>query len=261
MWRLTPATAKELCGRIRRVLDHRMVNAHPDDDRANPADFKRIERAIGKRFEAHERPRASLPYEQVPAFLARLAERPQASARVLEMIILTGCRAQEIAGARWCEIDWKTRTLTIPAERMKTQDDEHGEAHVVPLSRAMIRVLRQAIPPGVQPAPGALIFPNRKDQPFDNREILHHVKACAEGVQATTHGFRATITGWGTATTHRARPAFDRDLMDVVKAHKLGDQVSQAYLRDRWVDRRRVVMREWSRFCYPPQSAVILPLR
>jgi hypothetical protein len=48
--------------------------------------------------------------------------------------------------------------------------------------------------------------------------------------------------------------------MNVVLAHQIGDEVSQAYLRDRWLDRRRVVMREWSRFCLPP-TAVVLPFR
>jgi integrase len=260
IWRLKPSTAKELCGRIRRVLDHRQVNARPDDDRINPADFGRIERAIGKRFEQHSRPRAALAYEQVPEFLARLAERPQLSARALELVILTGCRVSEITGATWGEIDLRARTLTIPPSRMKTEDDERGEAHVVPLSRAMIRVLRRALPPGGRPDPAALIFPNRKRKPTHPRDVLEHVKALTDGTP-TTHGFRSALVGWGTAISHRKRPAFDRDLMDTVIAHKIGDAVSQAYLRDRWLDRRRVVAREWSRFCCPPVSAVVVPFR
>lgn len=259
LWRLKPSTAKELCGRIRRVLDHRQVNARPDDDRVNPADFGRIERAIGKRFEQHSRPRAALPYEQVPGFLGRLAGRPQLSARALEMVILTGCRVNEITGARWGEIDLKSRTFTVPAARMKAEHDELGEPHVVPLSRLMLKTLRRALPPG-GPEPDALIFPNRKRKAFDDKDVLAHVKALTDGGSATTHGFRSTLMAWGTATAHRARPAFDRDLMNVVLAHKLGDQVSQAYLRDRWLDRRRLVMREWSRFCDPP-VAVVIPLR
>ena len=260
LWRVKPSTAKELCGRIRRVLDHRQVNARPDDDRVNPADFKRIERAIGRRFEQHRKPRAVLPYEQVPGFLARLAERPQLSARALEMVIATGCRVNEITGSRWGEIDWKARTLMIPAARMNTQHDVRGEPHVVPLSRLMLKVLRRALPPGGRPDPDALLFPNRNGKPFDDKELLLHVKRLTDSGPATSHGFRSALANWGTAGAHRARAAFDRDLMDVVLAHEIGSEVSQAYLRDRWLERRRVVMREWSRFCDPP-AAVVVRLR
>ena len=261
IWRLKPSTAKELCGRIRRVLDHRQVNARPDDERANPADFGRIERAIGRRFEDHRKPRASLDYQEVPGFLARLAERPQLSARALELVIATGCRVSEITGARWGEIDLQRRTLTIPASRMKTQHDERGEAHVVPLNRMMLKTLRRALPPGGRPDPAALIFPNRKRKPYDDRDLLDHVKALTDGGEATTHGFRSSLMAWGTAISHRAHPAFDRDLMNVQLAHEVGNQVSQSYLRDRWLDRRRTVMREWSRFCFPRAVAVVVPFR
>jgi hypothetical protein len=49
--------------------------------------------------------------------------------------------------------------------------------------------------------------------------------------------------------------------MDACLAHEIGNEVSQSYLRDRWLSRRRIVMREWSRFCCPPVTAVVLPFR
>jgi integrase len=260
IWVEKPATAKELCGRIRRVLDHRQVNARPDDDRQNPADFKRIERAIGKRFEQHRRPRAALPYNDVPAFLKGLAGRPQLSARALEMVIATGCRANEITGLRWSEIDLRRRTITIPAERMKTQHDVHGEAHVIPLTIAMLKVLRGARPPVGRRDPAALVFPNGKGKPYDDKELLLHVKAVTGGAPATTHGFRAALTGWGTAIPHGKHGPFDRELMEVCIAHEIGSETSQAYLRDRWLERRRIVMAEWSRFCLP-RAAEVIPFR
>jgi integrase len=255
LWLTMPTTAKQLCGRIKRVLEHRQVNAHPDDERKNPADFQRVTNAIGRKLELHPTPRAALPWEQVPAFLAKLGLVEKTSARALEMVIATGCRAGEITGARWSEINWTARTLTIPASRMKAQHDEKGEAHVIPLSLAMIRILRRVTPPqGYKPTD--LIFPNGKGNAYDKGCLLDHVKALA-GDEPTTHGFRSALTGWGTAVAHRARPEFARDLMEVCLAHEIGNEVSQAYLRDRWLARRRVVMREWSRFCYPPSAVVI----
>jgi integrase len=260
LWRLKPTTAKELCGRIRRVLDHRQVNARPDDERANPADFARIERAIGRRYEHHGKPRPALAYDAVPALMADLTTRPQLSARALELVILTGCRVKEITGARWGELDLKARTLTIPPARMKAQHDTQGEPHVIPLSRAMLKTLRRALPPVGVPDPAALIFPNGKGKPYDGKELRAHLKALTNDGPATAHGMRSTLVNWGTAITHRKRGPFDRDLMDTCLAHELGSEVSQAYLRDRWLDRRRVVMREWGRWCCPA-AAVVLPFR
>jgi integrase len=260
LWMAKPPTAKELCARIRRVLDHRQVNVRPDDERRNPADFARIQRAIGKRYDHRSRPRAALPYLEAPEFLRRLRERPQLSARALEMVILTACRAGEVTGARWSELDLKARTLTIPASRMKAQHDVYGEPHVIPLSIAMVSVLRRARPPHRKPRPDDLIFPNRKGKPYDDRDLLAHVKAVTGDGPATTHGFRSTFMAWATAIPHGEHSPFARELASVCIAHAIGSATDQAYLRDRWLDRRRVVMREWSRFCDLP-GAIVVPMR
>lgn len=263
LWQRQPATAKEVCGRIRRVLDHRQVNARPDDDRVNPADFRRIERAIGKRFVLRHKPRAALDWRMIPDFLVKLAGDPSIKARLLEIVIATGCRVNEITQAQWDEIDWTARdergrlapTLTIPATRMKGRADDH----VVPLTRVAIRALRRALMRGATPKAGALIFPNRKRKPFDDKCILIVGKTAAGDASITTHGFRSAMVGWGTAIAHRDLPVFERDLMDVCLAHEIGGEVSQAYLRDRWLERRRAVMAEWAAFCSTPTSAKVVP--
>jgi integrase len=48
--------------------------------------------------------------------------------RVVRLLILTGCRRQEIGGMRWPELDADNGTWTLPAERSK-----NGRAHTLPL--------------------------------------------------------------------------------------------------------------------------------
>ena len=264
LWFSKPTTAKELCDRIRRVIDHRETNARPDSERRNPAEFARIERkAIGKPFwsTSPSTVRRCPIALRCPAFLAKLSDRPSLAARVLEMVVATGCRVNEITGLRWCEIDWRRRVIVIPATRMKAQDDAEGEAHVVPLTRQMVAVLRRAVPPTGIRKPTDLVFPNRKGNPFHSKDILVQVWAVSGGGPATTHGFRSAFTDWGTSMGHRRLPAFDHDLMQVTIAHKIGNTVSQAYQRDRWLDRRRAVYREWSVFCSGAATAVVIPFR
>jgi integrase len=58
------------------------------------------------------------------------------------MLMLTGCRVTEVAGARWREVDRAGRIWTIPAERFKS-----NVQHVVPLTSAL-EVLLDALPRG-----------------------------------------------------------------------------------------------------------------
>jgi integrase len=60
--------------------------------------------------------------------------------RIVRLLILTGCRRDEIGSLRWSEIDLDAGTLTIPAERSK-----NGKAHCLTLPPMVLDILR-AIP-------------------------------------------------------------------------------------------------------------------
>jgi integrase len=55
--------------------------------------------------------------------------------KVVKLLILTGCRREEIAGMRWSEFDDKG-TWTLPATRSK-----NGKAHTLPLTPLMQKVI------------------------------------------------------------------------------------------------------------------------
>jgi len=55
---------------------------------------------------------------------------------IVRLLALTGCRRDEIGGLCWQEIDFKERTITLPAERTK-----NGTEHVVPLSDLALNIL------------------------------------------------------------------------------------------------------------------------
>jgi integrase len=57
--------------------------------------------------------------------------------RIVKLLILTGCRRQEIGSMRWPEIDFEKRTLTLPAERVKNK-----RTHVLPLTDMALDMLR-----------------------------------------------------------------------------------------------------------------------
>jgi len=59
---------------------------------------------------------------------------------IVKLLLLTGCRRDEIGGLQWDEIDLEKRTITIPGSRTK-----NGKAHTVPLSDTALSII-QSIP-------------------------------------------------------------------------------------------------------------------
>jgi integrase len=55
---------------------------------------------------------------------------------ILKLLLLTGCRRDEIGGLRWSEIDLNERKITLSGSRTK-----NGQEHVVPLSDLAMSIL------------------------------------------------------------------------------------------------------------------------
>jgi integrase len=66
---------------------------------------------------------------------------------IVRLLILTGCRREEIGRLRWTEIDSKERVIRLPSERVK-----NGRAHDVPLTDAAWLILQE------QPVTGEHVF-------------------------------------------------------------------------------------------------------
>jgi integrase len=258
-------TAKTIVMRLRKVLRHRHGTTRPDDRYwNNPADFEVLCDLLGNR--PHRRKsRPSLSWRELPAFVAELRQIELMSARCLEWAILTGSRSGEATGARWGEIDWRARTWVIPPERLKTEQnkDEDGKPFVVPLSLAMVQLLRRTADKRRDLAPSDLIFPSgfcERPKEYRGNALLFLAQDLRPGI--TVHGFRASLTAWGAGTAHRDRDPFGLDLMDRALGHQIGSRHGQGggglsgalanYAHDAGGDlflgRRQSVMREWSAY-------------
>jgi integrase len=81
-----------------------------------------------------ERKRVLSDQEIASVWLA--ADKANGYGTILKLLLLTGCRRDEIGGLRWSEVDLNARTITIPGSRTK-----NGEQHVVPLSDTAASIL------------------------------------------------------------------------------------------------------------------------
>jgi integrase len=245
LWGARRVTAGRVRSRIEAVLDWATVRGFRVGD--NPARWKGfLEEALPKRTEkvAHH---ASMEYAEIGEFMAELRKLEGVAPRALEFLILTGARAGETLGAQWREIDWATKTWTVPKERMKA-----GEEHRVPLSPRAIEILEGCF----TEAGNDSIFIGVRGATLGSTSLLHLLRRIAGPI--TVHGFRSTFRVWAEERTQFPSPVFEQAL-----AHKVGNAVTQAYRRTTLFEQRRKLMEMWAQYCSAPTppAGKVLPLR
>ena len=225
-----PRTGERLRHRIGAVMRWAMLQGYRTDDptgRVLDGTLAKAERPI--HFKA-------LPHAEVGAALAliRASEGWPSTKLLLEFLILTAARSQEVRLARWSEIDFVTGTWTKPAEHTKTKEE-----HDVPLSSAALDVLVRAAELAGGRREG-LIFPSRKGGPISNGVPSYVLKRLR--INCVPHGFRTSFRGWC------AQTRVDFDLAEFCLAHKVGNNSSKPYNREELLDLRRPVMQAWGKY-------------
>jgi integrase len=229
LWKEKTVTASRVRGRIEAILDYASASGFRTGD--NPA--RHVSVALPKKSTiAKVEHLAALPWREVPAFVADLRKLQGAPARGLEFLILTGVRTGEALGAAWDEIDRKTKTWTIPGNRMKA-----GNPHRVPLSARAVEILDGQ-------RGGPYVFGGSKPLPPTalRRQALDRLRP-----DVTVHGFRASFKTWASEST-----AFPRDLVEVALAHKRGGPVEETYQRGDLFEKRRRLMQAWADYLGKP---------
>ena len=175
-------------------------------------------------------PRPSLPYADVPAFMRELAANHSTQARALRFIVLTGVRQDEALEATWREFDLVNRLWTIPADRMKMDEE-----HVVALSAEAIACL------GSGGADDALVFPSRTRGRISQQTTRDLLSDLRPGV--TVHGFRSSMAMWAREQGH-----FPPDVIDRALAHTEANKVRKVYQRSDLMVERKAMLEQWASF-------------
>ena len=232
IWQTKSETASRLRGRIERVLDAAKAKGLRTGE--NPALWRgHLDKLLPARRKLTRGHHAAMPFDDVPAFMANLRSRDAMAGLALQFCILNASRSGEVLGARWSEIDRKTKVWTVPAMRMKA-----GVEHRVPLTDAALAVLDQA----EVVRRGEFVFPGQKpNRPLSimaMEMMLRRMK-----VEVTVHGFRSSFRDWAGECT-----AFPREIAETALAHVVGDATERAYRRGDALEKRRALMEAWSAF-------------
>lgn len=231
IWLAKPETARRVRQRIGTVLDWAYAKGY----RASEAPMRSLSRGLPRqpKKDGHF---AAMPYAEVPDFLDKLGERETVGRLALEALILTAARSGEIRGAAWSELDLKAALWTVPAERMKM-----GRIHVVPLSAGAVAVFERA--KAYKAGVGDLVFPGQGvKKPLSDMTLLKILRDMDLGV--TVHGFRSAFRDWVAEQTD-----YSGEVAEAALAHSIQNKVEAAYRRTDFLDKRRLLMRDWAMFC------------
>ncbi len=245
IWETKTETASRVRGRVETVLDWATVKGFREGD--NPARWKgNLDQLLGKPSKvAPVQHFAALPYEEMPAFIAKLQQRTGIAPPAVLFTILTAARSGEVRGATWDEVDLKSAIWTIPKDRMKA-----GRDHRVLLSSAAMKVLGK-----MQPLQhDDYIFPGLKQsRPLSDQALTKTLRRMAiTEEQASIHGFRSTFRDWVAEKTN-----YPSEVAEMALAHKVSNQVEAAYRRGDLLEKRRKLMESWAHYCFAKSADVV----
>jgi integrase len=234
IWTAKPETAHRVRGRIESILDWAKVMKYRAGE--NPARWRgHLDHLLAARDKVKQvTHHAALPYRELPEFMAQLREQSSLSARALEFTILTAARTNEVIAAQWSEVNFDTRTWTVPGNRMKS-----GREHRVPLNDGAIAVLRSLSLDSDFPFPSG----TRRSPHMSNMAMLVLLGRMGRG-DLTTHGFRSTFKDWARECTN-----YPNEVSEAALAHVIGDETEAAYARGDLFDKRRKLMNDWAAYC------------
>jgi integrase len=232
IWLEKRETANRVRGRIETII---AKNVDVDDkDFRNPAELtKQLREKLPKRLKRVARHHPALPYADVQRFIINLRAAAGTAAEMLEFVIFTACRTNEVIGARWSEIDRYSSTWRIPGARMKMNQD-----HVVPLSDPAIAILDR-MREGSQ---RELIFANPEGGMFSENAMLAVLNRLGYG-HVTVHGFRSTFATWAEECSD-----YPDGVREAALAHKYKSETTAAYQRGQKLEKRRALMKDWADF-------------
>ena len=153
---------------------------------------------------------------------------------IVEMLALTGQRREEVAQMVGDEIDFNSRTWTLPGSRTK-----NGKPHIVHLSEACIKLIKRAS------RLGSYVFSISGVKPFQNFTNAKRVLDELSGV-----------TGWRlhdlrrTCVSGMARLGVPPHVADKILNHQSGtiSGVAAVYQRHHFLAERKLALERWGQY-------------
>lgn len=174
---------------------------------------------------------------------------------ILQLLVLTGQRAGEVAGMRYGEVDTDRALWTIPAPRVK-----NGRTHEVPLSDTALAIIEAAIGRLDEPTDSTPLF-SRTGTPIESNAVSKaaRLKLQALPTEWTPHDLRRTCA------TGMADLGVDPHVIEAVLNHVSGTRAGVAgiYNRASYSAEKRQALTRWETHVLQVvglKSSVVVPM-
>jgi integrase len=170
----------------------------------------------------------------------------------LKFAPLVFVRPGELRKAEWVEFDFDTAIWRIPGARMKM-----GAAHLVPLSKQAVTILRQL---HTLTGNGRFVFPSirSRERPMSENTVNAALRRLGYSTdEMTGHGFRSM------AATRLNELGWNADAIERQLAHAESNKVRDAYTSAaQYLDERKRMMQAWANYLDGlRKGANIVPIR
>ena len=241
IWRTKNPTAVKALNRLNVAIGYAVAQEYIDR-----GDYVATARKLlgdSGHIETHHK---AMPWQDVPAFYQSLGV-DAAVRRVLSFMLLTGggARTTPVRMARYDQIEGDV--WTVPGELMKGREGRTANFRI-PLSAEALGLVALC----KDLTGGEWIFPGPRGKPISDAMTSKFMRD--HNIPYRPHGFRSTFRDW---LSHIETPF---EIAETCIAHSVGSKVTRAYLRDDFLEKRRVIMARWSRHLRGEQSAKLLKL-
>jgi integrase len=158
----------------------------------------------------------------------------QAACRLLPLLF---CRPGELRTMRWADVDLDAAQWSYTVSKTKT-------AHVVPLSRQALAILRE-LEPLTRHLPGGYVFPGGRSSLRPMSEAAINAALRRLGIDTRTeltgHGWRAVAR-----TLLHERLDCDPHVIEHQLAHAVPDALGTSYNRTKFLRERVAMMQRWA---------------
>lgn len=243
IWSTTTRTADEVRGQIEMVLDAAKTLKLREGD--NPALWRgHLDNLLSKADKKKARKRQHYPamrWQGVPELMIELEKSENRTAIATRLLILTGARTHMVRFATWSEFDLSAGLWSLPAERMKMD-----KAFSIPLASEVVELLKGF--PRVEGSP--YLFPGQGKSGVMHANAIRNLLHELGHDRITVHGFRSSFRDWANENTH-----YPREVCELALAHDQRDQTEAAYSRSDFLEKRRLLMGDWAKYCVSSRVA------
>lgn len=225
-------SAKKTINLLERILKYAVTKGYLDRSIISDLDKSMLVKKVPTKH------RAAFTKESDIAILMSEIERYSVplTKNALRLSAHLALRPKEIRCLKWEYVNISDRSIVIPASEMKMREE-----HIVPISNQVLDYFNEL---KALSANDMYVFPNTVYYDRCMSENTVNVAIRRLGFtkeEMTAHGFRSMFS-----TIAHEKSGFSHEVIEHVLAHSVGNSVSQAYNRAKYLKERRELMQWWS---------------